>query len=206
MVGFHLSGYRTFKHDCLNYVLRYQRGYFPGLVRYQRFVELLQGCQVPLCCFLTSRSGRCCRISFIDSTKISVCHNCRIGSHKVMLEFTAWGKISVDWFYGFKFHLVVIDEGELLAVKITVGNVDDRDPVPELTRSLFGKFMVTEATFRSYSLSNACSSSLRYARIWKTSCCHCLTSCCYVSARSFRPSRPIEEYVANRASPPSQPS
>jgi hypothetical protein len=27
----------------------------------------------------------------------------------------------------------------LLAVKITAGNVDDRDPVPELTRSLFGK-------------------------------------------------------------------
>jgi hypothetical protein len=31
------------------------------------------------------------------------------------------------------------DQGELLTVKITAGNVDDRDPVPELTRSLFGK-------------------------------------------------------------------
>jgi hypothetical protein len=45
----------------------------------------------------------------------------------------------VDWFYGFKLHLVINDQGELLGVKITVGNVDDRDPVPELTRSLFGK-------------------------------------------------------------------
>jgi hypothetical protein len=36
-------------------------------------------------------------------------------------------------------HLVINDQGELLAVKITAGNVDDRDPVPELTRSLFGK-------------------------------------------------------------------
>ena len=34
MVGFHLSGYRTFKHDYLNDVLKYQRGYFPGLVSY----------------------------------------------------------------------------------------------------------------------------------------------------------------------------
>jgi hypothetical protein len=42
MVGFHLSGYRTFKHYYLNDVLRYQRGYFPGLVSYHRFVELLQ--------------------------------------------------------------------------------------------------------------------------------------------------------------------
>ncbi|TYP77418.1 MULTISPECIES: IS982 family transposase [Nitrosomonas] len=88
---------------------------------------------------MTSRFGRCCGISFIDSTKISVCHNRRIGSHKVMAGFAARGKTSVDWFYGFKLHLVINDQGELLGVKITAGNVDDRDPVPELTRSLFGK-------------------------------------------------------------------
>ena len=78
MVGFHLSGYRTFKPYYLNYMLRYQRGYFPGLVSYHRFVKLLQGSLVPLCCFPTSRFGRCSGISFIDSTKISVCHNRRI--------------------------------------------------------------------------------------------------------------------------------
>ncbi|TYP81948.1 DDE family transposase [Nitrosomonas communis] len=56
-----------------------------------------------------------------------------------MAEFAARGKTSVGWFYGFKLHLVINDQGELLGVKITAGNVDDRDPVPELTRSLFGK-------------------------------------------------------------------
>ena len=56
-----------------------------------------------------------------------------------MAEFATRGKTSVDWFYGFKLHLVINDQGELLGVKITAGNVDDRDPVPELTRSLFGK-------------------------------------------------------------------
>ncbi|SFN05021.1 hypothetical protein [Nitrosomonas communis] len=30
MVGFHLSGYRTFNHYYLNYVLKYQRPYYPG--------------------------------------------------------------------------------------------------------------------------------------------------------------------------------
>ena len=45
----------------------------------------------------------------------------------------------MDWFYGFKLHLVVNDCGELLAVKITAGNVDDRNPVLELARALFGK-------------------------------------------------------------------
>jgi hypothetical protein len=43
------------------------------------------------------------------------------------------------WFYDFKLHLVVNDCGELLAVKITAGNVDDRNPVLELARALFGK-------------------------------------------------------------------
>jgi hypothetical protein len=139
VVGFHLSGYRTFKSCYLGQVLRYQRPYYPGLVSYNRFVELLPGSLMPLCCFLVSRFGRCSGISFIDSTKISVCHNRRIGSHKVMAEFAAWGKTSVGWFYGFKLHLVINDQGELPGVKITAGNVDDRDPVPELAHSLFGK-------------------------------------------------------------------
>ncbi|SFI17588.1 Transposase DDE domain-containing protein [Nitrosomonas sp. Nm34] len=68
-----------------------------------------------------------------------MCHNRRIGSHKVMTEFAAWEKTRADWFYGFKLHLVINDRGELLGVKITAGNVNDHDLVPELTRSLFGK-------------------------------------------------------------------
>ncbi|TYP90181.1 DDE family transposase [Nitrosomonas communis] len=36
-------------------------------------------------------------------------------------------------------HLVINDQAELLRVKITASNVDDRDVVPELARSLFGK-------------------------------------------------------------------
>ncbi|SDY84258.1 Transposase DDE domain-containing protein [Nitrosomonas sp. Nm58] len=56
-----------------------------------------------------------------------------------MAAFAARGKTSVDWFYGFKLHLIINDQGELLSVKITAGNVDDRDPAPELARSLFEK-------------------------------------------------------------------
>jgi hypothetical protein len=53
--------------------------------------------------------------------------------------FAARGKTRVDWFYGFKLHLIINDQGELLSVRITTGNVDDRDPVPERACSLFGK-------------------------------------------------------------------
>jgi Transposase DDE domain len=134
-----VSGYRTFKDYYRGQVLRYQRPSFPGLVSYNRLVERLPGALVPRCCFLVSRFGRCSGLSFIDSTQVSVCHNRRIGSHKMMAELAAREKTSGDWFYGFKLHLVINDEGELLGVKITAGNLDDRDPVPELARALFGK-------------------------------------------------------------------
>ncbi|ELS03275.1 transposase family protein [Xenococcus sp. PCC 7305] len=41
--------------------------------------------------------------------------------------------------YGFKLHLIINDRGELLALKLTPGNVDDRKPVPEMTEGIFGK-------------------------------------------------------------------
>ncbi len=48
------------------------------------------------------------------------------------------GKSSVDWFYGFKLHLVINDEGELLALQLTPGNVDDRT-CTNLAKDLWGK-------------------------------------------------------------------
>lgn len=45
----------------------------------------------------------------------------------------------MDWFFGFKLHLVVNERGELLNVQLTPGNADDRQPVPELLKQVFGK-------------------------------------------------------------------
>jgi len=41
--------------------------------------------------------------------------------------------------FGFKLHLVVNEHGEVLAFTLTLGNVDDRKPVPKLAKALFGK-------------------------------------------------------------------
>lgn len=49
------------------------------------------------------------------------------------------GKTSTGWFFGFKLHLVINDRGELLNVLLTPANVDDRKPVPDLVKKLFGK-------------------------------------------------------------------
>ena len=45
----------------------------------------------------------------------------------------------MGWFYGFKLHLIVNERGELLSVKLTQGNVDDRKPLPDMCQSIIGK-------------------------------------------------------------------
>lgn len=139
VVLFHASGFRNFKTFYTEYVTKHLSSAFPKLTSYNRFVELMPSALVPLCCYLQTRRGTCSGISFVDSTTIAVCHNRRIASHQVFADLAARGKNSVDWFYGFKLHLVINDCGELLAVRLTPGNVDDRTPVPDLARELFGK-------------------------------------------------------------------
>jgi hypothetical protein len=139
IVLFHSSGYRNFKSYYTGYVIPHMTWAFPRLVSYNRFVELMPSALVPLCGYLQSRKGTCSGISFVDSTSLAVCHNRRIHAHKVFSGCARRGKTSVDWFYGFKLHLVTNDCGELLSLRLTPGNVDDRRPVPELVKGLFGK-------------------------------------------------------------------
>ena len=86
--------------------------------------------------------GTCTGISFIDSSSLKVCHNRRIQRRKVFRGLAARGKTAVDWFFGFKLHLVVNDQGELLNIQITPGNTDDRKPVAALLKDLDGKVFV----------------------------------------------------------------
>jgi len=139
LILFHQSHYRTFKAYYTEYVHRHLRSEFPTLVSYGRFVELMPTVLVPLVAYLHTQLGQCSGISFIDSTPLAVCHNARIHSHRVFDGRAARGKTSVDWFYGFKLHLVVNDQGEILAFCLTPGNVDDRHPVPKLATGLVGK-------------------------------------------------------------------
>jgi Transposase DDE domain len=139
VILFQASGFRNFKTYYTQHVCKHLRGEFPNLVSYQRLVELQSEIVLPLAAFLRVRFGPCTGISFIDSTPIKVCHNLRIKSNKVFRELARRGKTSTGWFYGFKVHLVISDRGDLLAVMITPGNVDDRKPAPRLAQRLFGK-------------------------------------------------------------------
>lgn len=139
VIHFHQSHSRNFKSYYLFYLRKTLGEAFPTLISYSRFVHLMSSALIPLCVYLNGRKGKLTGISFIDATSIAVCHNRRIHSHKVFRQIARRGKTSVGWFYGFKLHLIINDEGELLAFQVTAGNVDDRQPVPHLTQGLSGK-------------------------------------------------------------------
>jgi hypothetical protein len=106
---------------------------------YNRFVELQKDSLILLGAFMQTRLGRCSGVSFVDSSKIPVCNNLRIKQNKVFEGVAERGKTSTGWFYGFKIHLIVSDTGEILAWQITLGNVDDRKPVPNMSKRVWGK-------------------------------------------------------------------
>lgn len=92
IIAFHQNHYRNFKHFYLDHVCIYWRHAFPALPSYQRFVEWMPSTLIPLCLYLKHCFGRCTGISFLDATKISVCHNRRIAGHRVFLSFSGQGK------------------------------------------------------------------------------------------------------------------
>ena len=139
VVMFHKTRYRTFKDFYERYVIAFLKPIFPKLLSYSRFVNLMKTCLFPLFIFSQGCLGDHTGISFVDSTILTVCHARRIHSHCVFRKVAKRGKTSTGWFYGFKLHLIVNDNGEILAYMLTAGNVDDRVPVPELSKDIFGK-------------------------------------------------------------------
>jgi len=142
VVFFHLSGQRTFKWYYNNLICGFMKDCFPKRLSYNRFVELMQSSIVPLTVYIMgNRLGKCSGISFIDSTSIDVCHNKRISRNKVFEGLAKIGKTTSGWFYGFKLHLTINDQGEILSFYLTPGNVDDRNEqvIKTLTKSIFGK-------------------------------------------------------------------
>lgn len=139
LIAFHSSHYRDFKAYYSEHVQEHWRSEFPTLLTYKHFVDLIPSVLLPLTAYLPTLFGSCTGMSFIDSTPLAVCKNPRIHSHKVFRGLAARGKNSVGWFYGFKVHLVVSDQGDLLGYALTPGNVDDRQPIPHLVQRVFGK-------------------------------------------------------------------
>jgi hypothetical protein len=138
LVLFHMSDYRSFKYFYLNCVQKDLLSYFPNMVSYQRFVQLMEYALMPLTIFLNGLKGRETGIYYVDSTSIEVCHIKREKRHKVFKGLASKGKNSMGWFFGFKLHLIINNHGEIMACNLTKANTDDRKPVANLASKITG--------------------------------------------------------------------
>lgn len=135
---FQMVGYRNFKTFYTSFLQIYWKQYFPRLPSYQRFVELTHRALYPLTLFAQLKSGKKTGIYYIDGSCLPVCHLKRSKRNKVFREIAQYGRTSVGWFFGLKIHLVINNLGEMIAFKITRGNVHDGAAAKSLLLSLEG--------------------------------------------------------------------
>ena len=129
-IAYHHSAYKNFK-SYYHYIKNYHLQQFPKLISSHRFIEWMPSGLIPLSAYLKSRRGQITGISQIDSCPIAVGQNIRIPRNKVFKGLASRGKSCLGWFFGFKLHLIDKQVGELLAFKVTTGNVNDRTPVKD---------------------------------------------------------------------------
>jgi hypothetical protein len=139
VIAFHQSNHRYFKNFYIGLVQKYWNGYFPYLLSYTRFLHKMSALLIPMCAYFQPVKGKPTGIAFVDSTSLKVCHNIRIPRNRVFDGIAKRGKGTMGWFYGFKLHLLINHIGEIISLKITLGNTNDRTPIPELWQNLYGK-------------------------------------------------------------------
>jgi hypothetical protein len=140
---YHQSGYKSFKDFYTRFVKKALIKYFPGIVTYDRFLTLMRRVFMPLMgiiqilCLSAGRNG----IYYVDASKLPVCHNLRAKRNKVFEGIARSGKTSMGWFFGLKLHLVCNEVGEIVAFKITSGNIADNnhETLKFLFKSIKGK-------------------------------------------------------------------
>ena len=74
-------------------------------------------------------------------------------AYKVFKGLAKRGRSTMGWFFGFKLHMVINNKGQVMAVKLTAGNTDDRKPfeamVAELESEMFAdKGYISKALFQ----------------------------------------------------------
>jgi len=138
-VFFHFSPYKNFKHYYTYGIGHTHRSKFNKLPCYERFVSLKRELFLPLSILMNCLTGEETGLYFADSTTLKVCRNPRISNHKVFKGLAKRGKSTMGWFFGLKLHLILNHKGQIMAVKITPGNTDDRKGLLGIVRNLKGK-------------------------------------------------------------------
>lgn len=138
LIFFQNSGFRNFKTFYKELLEKYWKDAFPKLPSYNRFVELTGSVIFPLVLFAQVNSGKRTGIYYIDSTCLPACHLKRSGRNKTFAEIAEHGYTSIGCFFGFKLHIVINNHGQLIAFKITRGNVNDAKASVSILEKLKG--------------------------------------------------------------------
>lgn len=133
VISYHLEGSKNFKYYYKYAVEIKYRSLFKEVPCYDRFIQIMPKLLVPLSILLQCLFGEA-----RDATKLSICHYRREKRNKVFGKIAEKGKTSMGWFFWFKLHMIINDVGQIMAIKITKGNIDDRTLVAELTKKLKG--------------------------------------------------------------------
>lgn len=91
-------------------------------------------------------------IKIIDSTSIPVCKNYRIKRHKTMKLVATRSKSSLGWFYGLKLHALTDVFGNMLGIRFTTANVDDRVVLDAFLDKLHHSIVLADAGYVSKKL------------------------------------------------------
>ena len=120
---FTFSPFKDFKHVWGHGVERAYRDCFGARPSYGRFVA--QGLRffTPFCVLMHSPSGEAAGVYVADSPKLAVCASQRIPRNRTFKGCAARGHSTMGGFFGVKLYVVMKHKGELMAIKITPGNV-----------------------------------------------------------------------------------
>lgn len=127
---------------------------FPHLCSYQQWLARLHALS-PLLgrLVLASAAGQPNDYYLLDSKPIPLCHPVRHGRVRLLREAGAWfSKSTKGWFFGFKLHAIVNQQGLLVGALLTPANTDDRDPALALAWSTAGGLALADLGYRSEEL------------------------------------------------------
>ncbi len=137
LLMFQESPCRNFKFFYKSYLQLYHSE-FPKMPCYDRFLTLMPRVLHLLVFFLYCLFSPGKGVAYVDATSLAVCHPKRIYRNKVFKGLASLGKTTKGWFFGFKLHVIITPQGDLMRVKLTGGNVDDRKVIPQMTQGLTG--------------------------------------------------------------------
>lgn len=109
---------------------------FPLCPSYKQWVTRLNRLCTQLgimLCELAQSFAKAGVLYLLDSQPIPVCHPVRHWRVLLLRQAGAYfGKTSKGWFFGFKLHLLVTEDGLIISAILTPGNFDDRDAATAL--------------------------------------------------------------------------